>query len=71
MENIFTVINLEPKLVEDVVLRALIWHNMLIKSPNSLNIYRLASFADCILDYSEIVDEEWRANVVSDSFYSL
>ena len=67
----FTIINLEPKYVEDVVLTALILHNMLIKSPNSLNIYRPASFADCILDDGEIADGEWRANVVSDSFYSL
>ena len=44
---------------------------MFIKSPNSLNIYRPGSFADCILDDGEIADEEWHANVVLDSFYSL
>ena len=44
---------------------------MLIKSPTSLNIYRPASFADCILDDGEIANEEWDANVVLDSFYSL
>ena len=44
---------------------------MLIKSPNLLKIYRPTSFADCILDDGEIANGEWRANVVSDSFYSL
>ena len=67
----FTIINLEPKYVEDVVLTALILHNMLIKSPNSLNIYRPASFADCILNDGETANEEWNGNVVLDSFYSL
>ena len=45
----FTTINLEPKYVEDVILAALILHNILIKSPNSVNVYSPASFADCIL----------------------
>ena len=60
----FTIINLEPKYVEDVVLTALILHNILIKSPNSRNIYSPVSFADCILDGGEIANGEWRANVV-------
>ena len=44
---------------------------MLIKNPNSINIYRPASFADSILDDGEIADKEWRANVVLDSFSSF
>ena len=36
--GIFTITNLEPKYVEDVVLTALVLHKMLIKIPNSPNI---------------------------------
>ena len=46
----FTIISLEPKYVEDVIFTALILHNMLIKSPNSINVYRPSSFTDTILD---------------------
>ena len=42
----FTIINLEPKIVKDVVLTTLILHNMLIRSPDSLDVYRPASTVD-------------------------
>ena len=44
---------------------------MFIKSPNSVNVYRPSSFADTILEYGEISEGEWRANLIPDSFYSL
>ena len=44
---------------------------MLIKSPNSVNFYRPASFADCILEDGEVSEGECRTNVATDSFYSL
>ena len=43
---------------------------MLIKSPNSVNVYHPASFAACILAGGEVSEGEWRTNVVN-SFYSL
>ena len=46
----FTIINLEPKYVEDVIFTTLILPNMLIKSANFVNVYRPSSFADTILD---------------------
>ena len=67
----FTIINLEPKYVEDCIFTALILHNTLIKSPNSVNVYRPSSFADTILEDGEISEGEWRANQIPDSFYSL
>ena len=41
---------------------------MLIKSPNSVNVYRQASFADCILEGGEVPEGERRTYVVSDPF---
>ena len=67
----FTIINLEPKYVEDVIFTALILRNMLIKRPNSVNVYRPSSFADTILEDGEILEGEWRGNLIADSFYSL
>ena len=67
----FTTINLEPKYVEDVIFTALILRNMLIKSPNSVNIYRPSSFADTTLEDGEVSEGEWRASLIPDSFYSL
>ena len=46
----FTIVNLEPKYVEDVIFTAHILNNMLIKSPNSVNVYRPSSFADTVLE---------------------
>ena len=40
MRIFFTTINLEPKYVEDVILAALILHNIMIKSPDLVNFYR-------------------------------
>ena len=59
------------KYVEEVVLAALILNNMLIKSPNSVNFYRPASFAGYILEDGEVLEGEWRTNVATDSFYLL
>ena len=67
----FTVINLKPKYVDNVIFAALILHNMLIKSPNSVNVYRPAFFADTILEDGEIAEGEWRENEAPNSFYSL
>ena len=55
------------KYVKDVILTALTLHNMLIKSPNSVNYYCPASFCDCILEDVEVSEREWRTNVVTDS----
>ena len=63
----FANINLEPKYVEDVIFTALILHNMLIKSSNSVNTYRPSSFADTVLEDEEISEGEWRANLIPDS----
>ena len=65
----FTTTNLEPKYVKDVILAALILHNTLTKSPNSVNVYRPASIADCNLTDGEVSEGEWRINAVTDSFY--
>ena len=46
-------------------------NNMLIKSPNSVNFYRPASFAGCILEDGEVLEGEWRTNVATDSFSLL
>ena len=46
-------------------------NNMLIKSPNSVNFYRPASFAGYILEDGEVLEGEWRTNVATDSFYLL
>ena len=43
---------------------------MLIKSSNSVNVYRPSSFADTILEDGEISEGEWRVNLIPDSFYS-
>ena len=67
----FNIINLEPKYVEDVIFTALIQHNMLIKSPNSVNVYRPSYFPDTIVEDGEISEGKWRANLIPDSFYSL
>ena len=37
---------------------------MLIKSPNSVNVYRPSSFADTILEDGEISEGEWHANLI-------
>ena len=58
----FGTINLEPKYVEDVILAALVLHNMLIKSFH---------FVDCILEDWEVSKGEWCTIAVTDSFYSL
>ena len=67
----FTTINLEPKYVENVILSALALHNMLIKSPLSSNAYRPPSLADSVLENGEVLEGEWRNQVVVDSFYPL
>ena len=65
----FTTIKFVPKHGEDLILDALILHNILIKTPNSVNVYRPASFADYILEDMEKSEREWRTNVVT--FYSI
>ena len=63
----FTTINLEPKHVENIVLSALVLHNMLIKNP----AYRPGNLADTLLEDGEVLEGEWRDNVATDSFYPL
>ena len=58
----FTVINFEPKYVEDIILTALTLHNMLLKSTKSSNIYRPPMLADCLLGSGEITEGEWRSS---------
>ena len=61
----FTIINLEPKKVEDIIFTALILHNMLLNSPNSRNVYRPPSFGDTVLEDGTILEGEWRENLES------
>ena len=58
----FTIINLEPNPVEDVILSVIVLHNMLIKSSNSSHVYRPTLFADSIMESGEIIEGEWREN---------
>ena len=44
---------------------------MFIESPNSVNVYRPTSFADCILEDEEVSKGEWPTNVITDTFYLL
>ena len=44
---------------------------MLIKSSNSVNVYRPPFFADAILEDEEITEGEWRENEAPNSFYLL
>ena len=54
----FIIINLEPKIVKDVVLTTLILHNMLIRSPESLNVYRPASLVDLVNENENLTEGE-------------
>lgn len=67
----FTVINLEPKYVENIILAALTLHNMLIKSSNSANVYRTPSLADNLLEDGEVTQGEWRLEIPTETFYPL
>ena len=67
----FSIINLEPEYVEDFILTSLTLHNMLIKSPNSANVYRPHSFVDAILEDGEIAEGEWRAKTPTEPLYFL
>ena len=62
-----TTINLKPKHVENIVLSALALHNMLIRNP----AYRSGNLADTLLENGEVLEEEWRDNVATDSFHPL
>jgi len=61
----FTIINLEPKYVEDIIFTALILHNMLLNSPNSRNVYHPPSFVDTVLEHGEILEGGWCENLES------
>ena len=63
----FTTINLEPKIVENIVLSALALHIMLIKKP----AYRSGNLADCILENGDIREGDWREDAPSDTFHAL
>ena len=67
----FTVINLEPKHVENVVLATLTLHNMLTNSPKSANVYRPPFYGDSLSEDGEIIEGEWRAEKSAESLYSL
>ena len=62
----FTTINLEPKYVKDVILAALILHNMLIKSSNSVNVYRITSSLHNKTLYAKSVRENFMDYFVND-----
>ena len=53
-----TIINLEPKIVKDVVLTTLILHNMLIRSPDSLNFCQPALLVDHANENGNLTEEE-------------
>ena len=67
----FTIINLEPKYVEDIIFSTLILHNFLLKSTISSNLYRPPLFSDTVLDGGEVSEGEWRRDDTSNSFYPL
>ena len=46
-------INLEPKIVKDVVLTTLILHNMSIRNPESWNVYR-PNFENCCTESEKV-----------------
>ena len=55
----FTINNLEPKVVNDVVLTTLFLRNMLIRSPDSLNVYRPASLVDHVDESGNLTEGNW------------
>ena len=67
----FTIINLEPKIVKDFLLTTLILHNMLIRSPNSLNIYQPASLVNHVDENRNLTGGEWKKDITGDTFYPL
>ena len=67
----FTIINLEPKIFKDVVLTTLILHHILIRSPDSLNVYRPASLVDHVDENGNLIQGEWRKDITGDTFYPL
>ena len=58
---LFTATNLEPKHVENIVLSALVLHNMLIKNPG----YCPGNLAETLLEDGEVLEREWRDNVAT------
>ena len=67
----FTIIKLNPEFVKEIVLTTLILHNMLIKSPNSMSVYRPRSLVDFEDENGNVTPGEWRNDVITDSFYPL
>ena len=63
----FTTINLQPIHIENIVLSALVLHNMLIKNP----AYRSGNLADTLPEGGEVLEGEWHDNFATDSFYPL
>ena len=55
----FTINNLEPKVVNDVDLTTLFLRNMLIRSPDSLNVYRPASLVDHVDESGNLTEGNW------------
>ena len=67
----FTIFNLEPKIVKDFFLTTLILHNMLMRSPNSLDIYRPASLVIHVDENRNLTGGEWKKDIAGDTFYPL
>ena len=67
----FTTINVKPKIVKDVVLTRLVLHNMLIRSSDSLNVYRPASLVDNVDENGNLTKREWGKDITGDTFYPL
>ena len=67
----FTIINLEPKYVEDIILTSLILHNFFIISTISSNFYRPLLFADTVFEDGEVSEGEWQRADPCNSFYPL
>ena len=42
---------------------------MLIRSPDSLNVYRSASLVDHVDENGNLTEGEWRKNITGDTFY--
>ena len=57
--------------VKDFVLTMLILHNMLIRSPDSLTVYRPASLMDHADENGNLPEGEWQKNITGDTCYPL
>ena len=65
----FTIINLELKINENVLLTMLILHNIMIRSLHSLNAYWSASLMDHADENGNLSEREQQKNITGDISY--